>query len=273
MSAEGLRVVCPTCGTVHEDNAALMETITAQAKEIATLKTKIDRRERARVSDREVDAVFAHWENHPARGKQRVVLDEARKKMIRDRIREQRDMRPPIENPVQRCQQAIDGLMSRPYVRNGGGRSADPNGARRYASLEHALRDAKTMEACIGYASEPANVVELRPRRQVSMYDPHWRPLDRAIAALRREFGCDSVTTLCAELNKAGRYDEWWSVCPVKPDISQPLRLREMGGIPGGSLDVVCVHGCLPSQVLQAIRRLEAKQDAAKVELSPGAIA
>jgi hypothetical protein len=191
-----------------------------------------------------------------------VVLGESRKKLIRDRIRELR------END-------IDG-PGRPF--EAGDRRADvaslcedrrrphggSQGAKRYAKIEHALRDEKAIETCVGYLEKPDNVVPLRPRET---HDPFHRPLDRAIAALRREFGSDAVYGRFADDERQLRWDEWWSVCPVQRGLGQPMRIREVHGIRGNSLDVGCAHGCLPSQLLDAISVLEDKMFEARVEI------
>jgi hypothetical protein len=231
-------------------------------REIARLKGELTKQERARVAGAEVQQVFDHWADHPKRTGRKAVLGESRKKLIRDRIRELREN--DIDTPVDHLKRAIDGLMSRPYVKTGGGRTADPRGAKRYASIEHALRDEKAIETCVGYLEKPDNVVPLRPRET---HDPFHRPLDRAVAALRREFGSDAVYGRFADDERQLRWDEWWSVCPVQRGLGQPMRIREVHGIRGNSLDVGCAHGCLPSQLLDAISVLEDKMFEARVEI------
>lgn len=257
--------ICPTCGSVHEDVQALNATVTKQAKEITGLKRALQDSHRNGPLMDEIREVFDYWK-HTLGKRNDVVLGKNRVDAVRARLKE--------GFTVERLKRAVDGCATDDWAM---GRVRKSNGKTFNDLGKHICVSDEAVERFEEMAEKPkqSNVVELRPRRQPAMYDPYWRPLDRAISALRREFGSDSVTTLCAELNQAGRYDEWWSVCPVRPDISQPLRLRESGGVPGGSLDLACVHGCLPSQLADAIRRLEAKQEAARVpqRLSPGATA
>lgn len=256
--------ICPTCGTVHEDVQALQATVTGQQKEIAGLKRALQQAHRNGPLMDEIREVFDYWK--VTLGKRSdVVLGKQRIDAVRARLKE--------GFTVDRLKKAVDGCATDDWamgrVRKSNGQVFNDLGKHICVSEEAVERFEAKAEK-----SKPSNVVELRPRRQAAMYDPYWRPLDRAISALRREFGSDSVTTLCAELNKAGRHDEWWSVCPVKPGPGQPLRIRETGNVPGASLELACVHGCLPSQLLDAIRGLEYRQESDRVpQLSPGAIA
>jgi hypothetical protein len=162
----------------------------------------------------EIREVFDHWK--VTLGKRpNTVLGKQRVEAVRARLKE--------GFTVERLKRAIDGCATDDWAM---GRVRKSNG-KTYNDLgKHICVSDEAVERFEQMADKRTNVVELRPQRQRDD-DPYWRPLDRAIAALRREFGSDSVTTLCAELNRAGRYDEWWSVCPVKPDVSQPMRLRE----------------------------------------------
>jgi hypothetical protein len=264
--AEGLMAICPTCGSVHEDVQALQATVAAQAKEIAGLKRALSSAHRNGPLMDEIREVFDYWKL--TLGKRAdVVLGKSRIDAVRARLKE--------GFTVERLKRAIDGCATDDWAM---GRVRKTNGKTFNDLGKHICVSDEAVERFEQMADKrPSNVVELRSRK-VATYDPFWRPLDRAVIALRREFGRDAVDVLWADLNKAGRYDEWWSVCPIQPGLGQPLRIRESGGIPGASLDLACGHGCLPTALADAIRSLEAKQDAARVEqperiVTPGAIA
>jgi hypothetical protein len=265
VSTEGLMSICPTCGSVHEDNAALKETLTKQAKEIAGLKRALTEAHRSGPLMDEIREVFDHWVRRLGK-RENTVLGKQRVEAVRARLKE--------GFTVERLKRAIDGCATDDWAM---GRVRKSNG-KTYNDLgKHICVSDEAVERFEQMTEKATNVVQLRPRARQPMFDPLARPLDRALIALRREFGSDSVTTLCAELNRAGRYDEWWSVCPVQPGLGQPMRIRESGGVPGGSLDLACAHGCLPSVLAEAIRGLEAKRDEAKVPVAerlvtPGAI-
>lgn len=264
--AERLMAICPTCGSAHEDVAALQATVAAQSKEIAGLKRALAAAHRNGPLMDEIREVFDYWK--VTLGKRSdVVLGKGRIDAVRARLKE--------GFTVERLKRAVDGCATDDWAMG----RVSKTGGKTFNDLgKHICVSDEAVERFEQMAEKPkSNVVELRPRR-VATYDPFWRPLDRAIVALRREFGRDAVDVLWADLNKAGRYDEWWSVCPVQPDLGQPMRIRETGGVPGGSLDLACGHGCLPTALANAIRALEAKQAAAHVPVSevvvpPGATA
>lgn len=135
----------------------------------------------------------------------------------------------------------------------GGEASFKPRDPKGYTDLKNIAKDAPTLDRFKEYAEEPvSNVVELPLPRRGETYDPFHRPLDRALIALRREFGFDAVW-------KATDRDEWWSVCPLHPSEQTPMRLTERRGA-GSSLQAACVNGCLPSLILNAVRGLENKR-------------
>ncbi len=84
--------------------------------------------------------------------------------------------------------------------------------------------------------------------------DPFARPLDRAVMTLRREFGHDAAI---AKIGDEFRVEHVIAYCPLHPapDVFA-LELREPGGH-GGRLHLECRNGCLPSAVLDELRRLE----------------
>ena len=83
------------------------------------------------------------------------------------------------------------------------------------------------------------------------------RPFDRAVMTLRREFGFNAVIPKVGERFHA---DYCIALCPLHPtpDVFA-LELRERGGH-GGSLELDCEHGCLPSMLLAELRALEDRQ-------------
>jgi len=87
------------------------------------------------------------------------------------------------------------------------------------------------------------------------------RPLDRAIIALRSEYGNDAAEPAWLERQgKAVRLEHVRAVCPahaITPG-SRPLTLRERRG-PGGSLILGCESGCLPSRISEALKELVKK--------------
>lgn len=107
---------------------------------------------------------------------------------------------------------------------------------------------------------KPSNVIQM-PQRGQQLHDPLRRPLDRMVRALKREYGFDAVwTSSTGSLSS----QEVWSVCPLHPSQATPLRLREGRGV-NSMVEAACAHGCLPSQVLGEIRRLEDKRSEALV--------
>ena len=84
--------------------------------------------------------------------------------------------------------------------------------------------------------------------------DPFARPLDRAVMTLRREFGHDAVIP---NIGDDFRAEYCIAMCPLHPvpDVFG-LELREHGGH-GGRVHLECRNKCLPSAVLDELRRLE----------------
>lgn len=233
--------------------------VTAKNREIGSLKAELTKQRQSSPEAKGVQEVFDHWVHalgkDPSRTKPDSKLGEKRQAKIRARLRE--------SFTVDELKRAIDGLAAMPYV-TAKGRAETGSHSQLYDDLTIALADETTVPRFIAYLDTPSNVTPLPARSVALADDPFRRPLDRAVLALRREFGDDAVF---------GDFDHdkfhadcWWSVCPVKPDAGHPTRLRERGGIPGGSLVLDCVHGCLPSQLADAIRQLEAKRTAARVE-------
>jgi hypothetical protein len=263
--AEAMRVSCPRCGLVHEDVEALQATVTKQAKEIVALKRALNEQRRTGPHMDEINEVFDYWKVKLGK-RSDVVLGKQRIDAVRARLRE--------GFTVERLKRAIDGCATDDWamgrVKRSGGKSFNDLG-------KHICNSEASVETFEELVDKPRsdNVVELRPKGQAT-HDPLRRPLDRAILALRREFGVDAVDGRFPEPGRPNRAPEWWSVCPVNPGLGQPMRIRERAGR-SSSLELDCVHGCLPSQLLDAIKALEDRQEQAQVpmraraRLSPGA--
>lgn len=159
---------------------------------------------------------------------------------------------------VDDLKQAVDGCARKPYVTDSGRQESGQPGERQ-VELELICRSPGNVDRFKTYAEQPvSNVVELPlPQRHRDATDPFQRPLDRAIVALRREFGFDAVWM-------AADRQEWWSVCPLQPSQATPMRLTERRGV-GSMLEAACAHGCLPSMLLEAVRGLENKRESALV--------
>lgn len=94
------------------------------------------------------------------------------------------------------------------------------------------------------------------PPKRSAPAGPFARPLDRAVIALREEFGHDTVVAVWRDGDPHA--ERWTAVCPLHalPGETLPLTLRERGGH-GGSLVLDCELGCLPSAILAELRSLE----------------
>lgn len=236
--------------------------VAAKNRELGGVRAELTKQRQNSPEAAGVRDVFDHWVKvlgkDPSRQKPDSKLGEKRQAKIRARLRE--------GFTVDELKRAIDGLARRPFV-GPKGRMAQGSQSQRFDDLTTALADETTVPRFIGYAeTEPeSNVVELVPSPKGVTRDPWHRPLDRAVAALRREFGSDAVRGEWGD--HEFRADCWWSVCPVQPGLGQPMRLQEKGGVPGGSLIAACAHGCLPSALMDAIRRLEAKAASERVSV------
>jgi len=96
-----------------------------------------------------------------------------------------------------------------------------------------------------------------RPTTAVRAYLPDM--LDRSVLALRREFGTDAVEGMCWD-HERGRFLEWFSVCPIRPQTARTVRLQTPNGRLG-SLHLACSHGCLSDDLREAIRELERRHE------------
>lgn len=232
--------------------------LVAKNREISRLKTELEKLWNRHVPTKELEEVFQHWLVAMGKNPKRTKLTKDRVKLIREGVKSW---------GVDGCKQAIDGLASRPWVGNRGRSAERYPGATKRDDIEYALSTAKRFEACLEYAEapedpKPESHLSLVRGGQVVKADPWSRPLDRAVAAIRREFGVDAAypSYRSEEQGSPGYWDvEWWCVCPIKPGQGFPMRLREFGWKFGGRIEAVCAHGgeCLPSRLLAEIRKFE----------------
>jgi hypothetical protein len=84
-------------------------------------------------------------------------------------------------------------------------------------------------------------------------------PLDRAVMALRDEFGHDRVWVDWDDEHE--RPGGWWSVCPIRPGEGvSPMKLVEVKGV-GSSVFFACAHGCSHGDLADAVRAVELRHD------------
>jgi hypothetical protein len=178
---------------------------------------------------------------------------------------------------------AVDGIVKFPYVTRKG-RAQDGKPGEYHDEFEIALRDEVNVERFAKLGREDVPV--LVPRKD----DPFWRPLERALAALSREFGRDATAFFPAPAFSREALaawattsqplpdlepDEWWARCPVHPHpLERPMRIRERGGRPGGSLELVCVHeDCTEGLLLAELRALEWRRTRCSMDAPPEKVA
>lgn len=178
---------------------------------------------------------------------------------------------------------AIDGIVKFPYVVRGK-RAMDGKPEERYDEFELCLRDEIKVEQFARLGREQSPV--LVPKKD----DPFWRPLERALYALTREFGRDvtefqpgppytrDVLKLWSE-NRVGLPelppDEWWCICPLHPhSLERPMRIRERDGIEGARLEFACAHeDCTEDALRTEMRRLEWRRIYGSVDAPPEGVA
>lgn len=87
----------------------------------------------------------------------------------------------------------------------------------------------------------------------------HVSPLDRAVMALRDEFGHDRVWVDWDDEHE--RPGGWWSACPIRPsEGASPMKLVEVKGV-GSSVFFACAHGCSHGDLADAVRAVELRHD------------
>lgn len=251
MRGDEFPTFCPDCGVELEYVARLLELkriaegeTTKKAAAVARLTSGRNKERRFSPFAAEAEELFEYWRER--------LWPEARE--FGDKRFDAVVGRLEKGYSLDDLKRAVDGCARKPYVTDKG-RAAQGSEGDREVELELICRSPIHVDRFKRYAEEPvSNVVELPvPQRRGDVNDPFSRPLDRALIALRREFGFDAVW-------KATDRDEWWSVCPLHPSEQTPMRLTEKRGA-GSSLQAACVNGCLPSLILNAVRGLENKRE------------
>lgn len=212
--------------------------VVAKNREIGRLKAEITKKEGTSATAREVRAVWDHYVAKVPVQKSGLVFGDGRKKMIRDRLRECRESG--VEDPVGMLKRAIDGLAAKPYVRHGGGRSADSKGATRYAQLTHALRSDEQVAAAIGWLSPEAP--KLPARRLQAVEDP---PAEKVLNALRT-LDLDYRAAWGAGSSSVGK---WMAQCPAHDDRQASLSIREADD----RVLLNCFAGCEVPAICEAL--------------------
>lgn len=250
----------------------LQTDLVAKNRQLTMLKTELAKLERRHAPQKEVEDLWGHYLIACGKTKSRMSLDEKRQQMIRKALK---------LKGFDYCKQAIDGLASRPFVaRTGRTGNAQAPDARRFDDIKYALRDAETLEKAHAWGEEREEPRQARHLHAVPSVDAGhvtkqdiWqRPLDRAVAALRREFGRDATMASYRSENPEDQgywAVDWFAPCPLHPAIGMPLRLRERGHKHGARLDVACANGCLPSLILQELRVMEYRRVNGSLEGPP----
>jgi hypothetical protein len=238
---QGLMSVCPTCGLIHEENAALRATIAKQSKQMVGLEQALRNATRTGPLMAEITEVFFYWVERHGKRKD-TVLGDARIKAVRARLKE--------GFTVVRLKKAIDGCVLDDWAM---GRVKKTNGKTFNDLAKHICVSDEAVERFEQMTEKPAQPTPLRVVQ--SRDDPFSRPLDRALVALRREFGWDSIMAQWEP--EKYHAESWWAPCPLHPAIGQPMRIREQSGRHGGRLEFACAQGCLPTVLFEAVRELE----------------
>jgi hypothetical protein len=197
---------------------------------------------------KEARSIFEQWVGRCWGGKGRKpAFDPKRQALVAQALK---------HHPPEDLRRAIDGLALKPHA-GSRGRSATPyQGSKPYADLEHAIGDAKRIEACIGYLHEvAAEATRLRDQAAEQMIERNGRNLDDPDRPMLYP---DSFRCFVAALDRCGievpgsppPSGEYMVRCPAHEDRSPSFRWREAGD---GRILHHCHAGCEPEAVMRAL--------------------
>lgn len=228
-----LLAVCPTCGEVHQENAALKAALTASARREGALKAKLEKHEKAGPLMDEIGQVFDHWLEvcrTDGRGK-KPKLDTKRIVVIRARLRD--------DWSVDDLKRAIDGWATDDWQM---GRDRKTKGATRLSMVERLLADSGSVEAGLALADQLASGdTPSKPASRAAFPD---RPVDPG-SAVRRVL----VALEARNLKIVNRAGGWEAQCPAHDD-----RTPSLGVDPAAdSVLVRCRRGCAIEEITHAL--------------------
>lgn len=212
------------------DVANLQTELTAALRKNTALKTELDKLERRHTPTSEVEAVFDHFLAVVWSGKgRRPKLDGARQKLIRERLKD--------GFSVAELKTALGGLAAFPNVADKG--RCAPGRGKRYADLQHALRDAATVERFLGY-------LEDSPEKAAP-------PVQRRAPRAEKRTGLDLADHLefaSGLFVKDLGHGRWSAQCPAHDDRDPSLSIKECED---GTVLVHCFAGCPTNAVVESI--------------------